>query len=81
MRQSAVILGQIYYNRCLQSTIPFGLGDDSVVGDDLAVIDPQLRVHGLEGIRVVDAPTIIIAEKAADMIKAAHSREKTCSEK
>ena len=53
--------------------------------DDMAVVAPDLRVHGLDGLRICDssvmpsligsntnAPTIMIGEKAADLIRGNH---------
>ena len=59
------------------STCAMGSGED-------AVVDPELRVRGVDGLRVVDAsvmpavprgntnaPTVMIAEKASDLIRSA----------
>lgn len=69
------------YIRRMTASYHHQVGTARMGTDNMAVVDPQLRVHGLSGLRVIDAsvmpviptgntnaPSIMIGEKAADMI-------------
>ncbi len=73
----------VSYARQTGTTVFHASGSCRMGPDALSVVDDQLRVHGLEGLRVIDAsvmpavtstntnaPTIMIAEKGAAMVRA-----------
>ena len=72
----------VEFVRAKAETVYHPVGTCRMSGDETAVLDPQLRVRGVEALRVVDAsvmptlpggntnaPTIMIAERAADLIR------------
>ena len=71
--------------RAHTDTVYHPVGTCRMGRDATAVVDPQLRVHGIQGLRIADAsvmptliggntnaPTMMIGEKLADLLKTGH---------
>jgi choline dehydrogenase len=70
--------------RAISQTLYHPAGTCRMGSDDAAVVDPQLRVRGIDGLRIADAsvmpklphghtnwPTVMIAERASDLVAGA----------
>lgn len=81
VRDDAALLA---YARANGGTVYHGVGTCRIGQDDAAVVDPELRVHGVAGLRVVDAAVmpnvtstntnatvLMLAERAAELIERA----------
>ena len=68
----------------LSHTLYHPVGTCRMGSDDASVVDPDMRVRGVDGLRVADAsvmptiirghthaPSVLIGEKAADLIRSA----------
>lgn len=77
---------EFWKNEAMSVYHPVGSSKMGAADDPMAVVDNQLRVHGLQRLRIVDAsifpllpsgnthaPTVAVAEKAADLILANRS--------
>ena len=82
----------VAYVRETCSTVWHPVGTCKMGTDPMAVVDSELRVHGIGGLRIVDAsimptittgntnaPTIMIGEKGADLIKASRTAQTVLS--
>jgi len=72
----------VAFIRAKAETVYHPIGTCRMGSDEASVVDPTLRVRGVDGLRVVDAsvmptlpsgntnaPTIMIAERASDLVR------------